>query len=44
MSERAPTGPMDVPRAVLRLAEAFIFASPEPVTYKALEPVLPPGF
>jgi segregation and condensation protein B len=35
---------MDVPLAVLRLAEAFIFASPEPVTYKALEPVLPRDF
>ena len=33
--------PLDVPVAVLRLAEAFIFASPEPVTYKALEPILP---
>ena len=41
MSEPVPQGPMDVPLAVLRLAEAFIFASPEPVTYKALEPVLP---
>ncbi len=44
MSERARTGPMYVPLAVLRLAEAFIFASPEPVTYKALEPVLPRDF
>jgi segregation and condensation protein B len=35
---------MDVPLAVLRLAEAFIFASPEAVTYKALEPVLPRDF
>ena len=32
---------MDVPPEVLRLAEAFIFASPEPVTAKALEPLLP---
>jgi segregation and condensation protein B len=32
---------MDVPIEILRLAEAFVFASPEPVTYKALEPVLP---
>jgi segregation and condensation protein B len=44
MSERSPTGPMDVPLAVLRLAEAFIFASPKPVTYRALEPVLPRDF
>ncbi len=44
MSERAPTGLMDVPLAVLRLAEAFIFASSEPVTYKSLEPVLPRDF
>ncbi len=36
-----PVQPMDVPIEILRLAEAFIFASPEPVTYKALEPVLP---
>lgn len=44
MSDRGPQGIMDVPLAVLRLAEAFIFASPEPVTYKALEPVLPRDF
>jgi len=39
-----PMNPMDVPIEVLRLAEAFIFASPEPVTYKTLEPALPRDF
>ena len=31
----------DIPRDVLRLAEAFVFASPEPVTWKTLRPLLP---
>ncbi len=32
-----------VPEDVLRLAEAFVFASPEPVTERALAPLLPEG-
>ena len=32
----------DVPLAVLRLAEALVFASPEPVSWKTLGPFLPP--
>jgi len=32
----------DVPLSVLRLAEALVFASPEPVTWKTLGPLLPP--
>jgi hypothetical protein len=45
-------GPMDdsefdaagrVPEEGLRLAEAFVFASPEPVTKRALAPLLPEG-
>lgn len=31
----------DVPLDVLRLAEALVFASPEPVTWKTLAPLLP---
>ena len=37
-------GVMDGPRIpleILRLAEAFVFASPEPVTWKTLRPLLP---
>jgi len=34
-------GAMGVPLDVLRLAEAFVFASPEPVTWKTLRPLLP---
>ena len=30
-----------IPLEILRLAEAFVFASPEPVTRKTLRPVLP---
>jgi segregation and condensation protein B len=30
-----------VPLEILRLAEAFVFASPEPVTWKTLRPLLP---
>ena len=33
--------PFEVPLEVLRLAEAFVFASPDPVTPKSLEPLLP---
>lgn len=32
-----------VPEEVLRLAEAYVFASPEPVTARTLAPLLPPG-
>ena len=32
-----------VPEEVLRLAEAYVFASPDPVTARALAPLLPPG-
>ena len=32
---------MDVPIEVLRLAEAIVFASPEPVTWQRLGPMLP---
>ena len=31
----------DIPREILRLTEAFVFASPEPVTWKTLRPLLP---
>jgi segregation and condensation protein B len=31
----------EIPLRILRLAEAFIFASPEPVTGRALRPLLP---
>jgi segregation and condensation protein B len=34
----------DIPRNILRLAEAFIFASSEPVTWKSLQPILPDQF
>ncbi len=30
-----------IPLEILRLAEAFVFASPEPVTWKTLRPLLP---
>ena len=30
-----------IPDGVLRLAEAFVFASPQPVTPAALQPLLP---
>ena len=33
-----------IPRNILRLAEAFIFASSEPVTWKSLRPILPDQF
>src|SRR5689334_12240255 len=33
--------PFDVPDSLLRLVEAFVFASPEPVTPKTLEPLIP---
>ncbi len=32
-----------VPEDVLRLAEAYVFASPDPVTARMLAPLLPPG-
>ena len=32
-----------VPEDVLRLAEAYVFASPDPVTARTLAPLLPPG-
>ena len=32
-----------VPEEVLRLAEAYVFASPDPVTARTLAPLLPPG-
>ena len=32
---------IEIPLDVLRLVEAFIFASPKPVTYRALQPLLP---
>ena len=31
----------NIPLEILRLAEAFVFASPEPVTWKTLRPLLP---
>jgi segregation and condensation protein B len=31
----------DIPREILRLTEALVFASPEPVTWKTLRPLLP---
>ena len=34
----------DIPREILRLAEAFVFASPEPVTERSLRPLLPEPF
>ena len=34
----------DIPLNILRLAEAFIFASSEPVTWKTLRPILPDQF
>jgi segregation and condensation protein B len=33
--------PFDVPDSLLRLLEAFVFASPEPVTLKTVEPLIP---
>jgi segregation and condensation protein B len=33
--------PFEVPIAVLRLAEAAVFASPEPLTWQKLQPLLP---
>jgi segregation and condensation protein B len=44
MSVAQDAGVMDdasVPLEILRLAEAFVFASPEPVTWKTLRPLLP---
>jgi segregation and condensation protein B len=32
---------LDIPLEILRLAEAFVFASPEPVSWKTLRPLLP---
>jgi chromosome segregation and condensation protein ScpB len=32
-----------VPEDVLRLAEAYVFASSDPVTARRLAPLLPPG-
>ena len=34
----------DIPRDILRLVEAFVFASPEPVTWKSLRSILPDQF
>lgn len=31
----------DIPRDILRLAEAFVFASQDPVTWRSLQPLLP---
>ena len=41
MNEDTPETPAPVSEAALRLAEAFVFASAEPVSRRALGQVLP---
>ena len=38
-----PPAPPSVPADILRLAEAYVFASPQPVTAAMLQPLLPSG-
>jgi len=40
-TEPEPPAPPSVPSGILRLAEAYVFASPQPVTAAMLRPLLP---